>query len=119
MNLAVGYCHKNNDNKVGITRYKQDTMIEKKNHNPLPHNHIQLKTTTQNHKQKQPSQQTPCSIKQTYRREPVFSNEKDSPKMTTAQCNRRRRWSCLQCVRDGERTKDHENSARHATIKIK
>ena len=33
---------------------------------PLPHNHIQLKTTTQNHKQKQPSQQTPCSIKQTY-----------------------------------------------------
>ena len=39
--------------------------------------------------------------------------------MTTAQCNRPRRWSCLQCVRDGERTKDHENSARHATNKIK
>ncbi len=37
--------------------------------------------------------------------------------MTTAQCNRPRRWSCLQCVSDGERTKDHENSARHATNK--
>ena len=37
--------------------------------------------------------------------------------MTTAQCNRRRRWSCLQCVRDGQRTKDHEKSARHATNK--
>ena len=37
--------------------------------------------------------------------------------MTTAQCNRRRRWSSLQCVRDGQRTKDHENNARHATNK--
>ena len=89
------------------------------NQSPLPHNHIQLKTTTQNHKQKQPSQQTPCSIKQTYGRGSVFPNEKDGPKMTTAQCNRRRRWSSLQCVRDGERTKDHENSTRHATNKMK
>jgi hypothetical protein len=35
--------------------------------------------------------------------------------MTTAQCTRYRRWSCLKCVRDGERTKDHENSARQAS----
>ena len=75
----------------------------------------QHKITSKN----KPSQQTPCSIKQTYCRDPVFSNEKDAPKMTTAQCNRRRRWSCLQCVRDGERTEDHEKGARHATNKIK
>ncbi len=74
---------------------------------------------TQNHKQKQPSQQTPCSIKQTYCRDAVVPNERDAPKMTTAKCNQRRQWSSLQCVRDGERTKDHENSARHATNKIK
>ena len=90
------------------------------NQSPLPHHHIQLKTTTQNNKQKQPYQQTPCSIKQNYRRDAVLPNEKDGPKMTTAQCNRRRRWSWLQCVRDGEHTlKNHENSARHATNKIK
>ena len=65
------------------------------------------------------SQQTPRSIQQTYSRDAVLSNEKDAPKMTTAQCNRPRRWSCLQCVRDGQRTKDHENSARHATNKTK
>jgi hypothetical protein len=39
--------------------------------------------------------------------------------MTTAQYNQPRRWSCLQCVRDEESTKDHENSARHATNKLK
>ena len=76
----------------------------------------QHKITSKN----KPSQQTPCSIKQTYCRDPVLPNEKDAPKMTTAQCNRPCRWSCLQCVRDGERTlKNHENSARHATNKIK
>ncbi len=64
-------------------------------------------------------QQTPCSINQTYCRDTVLPNEKDGPKMTTAQCNRRRRCRCLQCVRDGQRTKDHENSANHATNKIK
>jgi hypothetical protein len=31
------------------------------------------------------------SIKQTHRRITGISNEKDGPKMTTAQCNRRRR----------------------------
>ncbi len=97
--------------KREIQNYKK--MIE----NSLPHNHIHHNNKTQNHKQKQPWQQTPCSIKQTYRRDAVLSNEKDGPKMTTAQCNRRRGWSWLQCVRDGERTKDHENSARHATNK--
>ncbi len=66
-------------------------------------------------KTKQPCQLTSSSIKQTYWRDEVDPNEKDGPKMTTTQCNRRRRWSCLQCVRDGQRTKDHENSARHAT----
>ena len=96
---------------------KKHTIPKKCNQSPLPHNNIQLKTTTQNHKQKQPSQQTPCSIKQTYCRDAVLPNEKDGPKMKTAQCNRRRRWGCLQCVRDGQRTKDHENSARHATNK--
>ena len=106
--------------KVASQQTNEKYKIPKKsNQSPLPHNHIQLKTTTQNHKQKQPSQQPSCSIKQTYCRDSVFPNEKDGPKMTTAQCNRRRRWSCLQCVRDGERTKDHENSARHATNKIK
>ena len=79
--------------------------------------HIQLKTTTSNHKQKQPCQQTHCSVKQTYTGDSKNLNEKDGPKMTTAQWNRRRRWSCLQCVRGGERTKDHKNSARHATNK--
>ena len=37
--------------------------------------------------------------------------------MTITQCNRPRRCGCLQCVRDGQRTRDHENSARHATKK--
>ena len=83
-------------------------------------------TTTSNSKQlhnitskNKPSQQTPCSSKQTYRRDPVFSNEKDAPKMTTAHCNRPRRWSCLQCVRDGERTNDHEKTPGHPTKQSK
>ena len=45
---------------------KKHEITKKCNQSPLPHNHIQLKTTTQNHKRKQTSQQTPCSIKQTY-----------------------------------------------------
>ena len=45
----------------------KNKITNKRNQSPLPHNHIQLKTTTKNNKQKQPSQQTPCSIKQTYR----------------------------------------------------
>ena len=32
---------------------KKHKITEKCNRSPLPHNHIQLKTTTQNHKQKQ------------------------------------------------------------------
>ena len=76
------------------------------------------KQTTQNQKQKQPSQQTPYSIKQTYSRDPVLSNKKDGPKMTTAQCNRPRRCGCLQCVRDGERTLKIMKTAR-ATQQIK
>jgi hypothetical protein len=47
--------------------------------------------TQHHHKQKQQWQQTPCSIKQTYRRDSVLPNEKDGPKMTTAQCNPPRR----------------------------
>ena len=38
---------------------KKHEITKKCKQSPLPHNHIQLKTTTQNHKQKQPSQQTP------------------------------------------------------------
>ena len=73
----------------------------------------QHKITSKN----KPSQQTPYSIKQTYFGDSVPPNEKDAPKMTTTQCNRPRRWSCLQCVRDGERTKDHEKTPRHPTHK--
>ncbi len=55
-----------------MTKFKKQETNEKykipkkSNQSPLPHNHIQLKTTTQNNKQKQQCQQTPCSIKQTY-----------------------------------------------------
>jgi hypothetical protein len=110
-------CAAHDDDKVLIATNKRDiTKLKNKcNQSPLPQNHIQLKTTTQNHKQNQQSQQTPFSIKQTYRGDSGVSNEKDGPKMTTAECNQRRRCGCLQCVRDGESTKDHENSARHAT----
>jgi hypothetical protein len=61
-------CAAHDDDKVRIATNNQDiTKLQNKcNQSPLPHNHIQLKTTTQNHKQKQQSQQTPCSIKQTY-----------------------------------------------------
>ena len=112
-------CAAHDDDKVRIATNNQDItkLLNQCNQSPFFHNHIQLKITTQKKKQKQQCQQTPCSIKQTYCRDSVLSNEKDGPKMTTAQCNRPRRWSCLQCVRDGERTKHHENSARHATNK--
>jgi hypothetical protein len=101
--------------------------MQSKHPSPQPYtiqNHKQKQPSPQpypiqNHKQKQLSQQTPCSIKKTYTQVSVVPNEKDGPKMTTAQCNLRRQWSSLQCVRDGERTKDHENSARFVTNKIK
>jgi hypothetical protein len=82
-------------------------------------NAIEAPSLTTISKPKQLSQQTPCSIKKTYTKVSVVLNEKDGPKMTTAQCNQPRRWSWLQCVRDEERTEDHENSARHATNKLK
>ena len=39
--------------------------------------------------------------------------------MTTAQCNRPRRCGCLQCVRDGERTNDHEKTPPPPNKRIK
>ena len=106
--------------KQKITNHKSQITNHKTKSNKPPPSYPHPKY--QHHKissKNQYSQQTPRSIQQTYSRDSVLSNEKDAPKMTTAQCNRRRRWSSLQCVRDGERTKDHENSARHATNKIK
>ena len=85
-------CAAHDDDKVRIARTKQEKLnYRPMQSNPNPNNRLQLKTTTQNQKEKQPSQQTPCSINQTYRRDSVLPNEKDGPKMTTAQCNRPRR----------------------------
>ena len=51
---------------------------------------------------KQPEDEGEKCIQQTHCSNPVVSKEKDEPKMTITQCNRGRRWSCLQCVRDVE-----------------
>jgi hypothetical protein len=49
-----------------------------------------------------------AGIKNTYTRDPVFSNETDEPKMTKAQCNLQSRCRCLQRVRDGEWAEEEE-----------
>jgi hypothetical protein len=92
---------------------KKHIITNECNQNPFPQNHINLNETTKNQKKQTTVAPNTLLHQNTYIRDSVLSNKKDGPKMTTAQCNRLRGWSCLQCVRDGERTKDHENSARH------
>ena len=106
--------------KANNKQQRTKSQITKQNQtSPLPHISTSQTSTTQNQLPKAISPQTPRSIQQTYRRDAVLPNEKDGPNMTTAQCNRRRRWSYLQCVRDGERTKDHEKTPRHTNKRTK
>ena len=120
-NACRRWCAPHHHDKLRIAQTKQQKQIISKSQTKIKQAPSLISTsqtsTTQNQLPKPTSQQTPRSIQQTYCRDPDLSNEKDAPNMTTAQCNRPRRWSCLQCVRDGERTKDHEHSARHATKK--
>ncbi len=112
LNIMTNFASPKANNKTKITNHKSQIKIKKNPSLLSPHpKHQQYKISSQN----QYHHKTPRSIQQTYRRDAVLSNEKDGPNMTTAQCNRRRRWSCLQCVRDGERTKDNEKTARHPT----
>jgi hypothetical protein len=99
--------------KSQITNHKSQNKIKQ-----APSIIISPHPKYQHHKissQNQYHHKTPRSMQQTYRRDAVLPNEKDGPNMTTAQCNRPRRCSYLKCVRDGERTKDNEKTARHPT----
>jgi hypothetical protein len=58
--------------------------------------------TKQTQQPKAAQRQQHALFKNTYRRDAVFPNEKDEPKMTKARCTLRRRRHFLQCVRDGE-----------------
>jgi hypothetical protein len=86
-------CSVHDNDKVRIARNNEETYKLLRNVIKAPSFTTKF-TTKQKHKitnKNNHGKPTPCFIKQTYNSDPVHSNEEDGPKMTTTQCNRRRR----------------------------